>query len=116
MSRAHVSFFVLSLLLLAELLACAQPPRVESPPAPTKPQLGELSAAASQTDKGPSQHNYTELYERLLFDRKDDRITVFEIGVAEGGSLAMWQSYFPNARIFAIDILDKSQFNNARVT
>ena len=47
---------------------------------------------------------------------KDDPIKIFEIGVAEGGSLAMWQTYFPKARIFAIDILDKSTFNNARVT
>ena len=100
--------------LLGTLAACAAPP----PPAPPPPrlQLGVLSAAATATDKGPSQHNYTELYERLLFQWKDDPIKIFEIGIAEGGSLAMWQSYFPNARIFAADILDKSQFNNARVT
>src|SRR5687767_1650228 len=87
-----------------------------APPVPPAPQLGALSAAATATDKGPSQHNYTELYERLLFQWKDDPIKIFEIGIAEGGSLAMWQSYFPKARIFAADILDKSQFNNARVT
>lgn len=92
------------------------PPQNATPPGPAAPQLGVLSAAAAATDKGPSQHNYTELYERLLFQWKDDPIKIFEIGVAEGGSLAMWQSYFPNARIFAVDILDKSQFNNARVT
>jgi demethylmacrocin O-methyltransferase len=28
----------------------------------------------------------------------------------------MWQTYFPKARIFAVDILDTSHFNNARVT
>jgi hypothetical protein len=86
------------------------------PPVAAAPLLGVLSAAASATDKGPSQHNYTELYERLLFQWKDDPIKIFEIGVAEGGSLAMWQSYFPKARIFAVDILDKSQYDNARVT
>lgn len=96
----------------------AGPPAVpdRTPPAPAVPQLGGLSAAARATDKGPGQHNYTELYERLLFQRKHDPITIFEIGIAEGGSLAMWQDYFPNARIFAIDIADKSRFNNARVT
>ena len=88
----------------------------QSPDLPPPPQLGVLSAAASSTDKGPGQHNYTELYERLLFQWKDDPIKIFEIGIAEGGSLAMWQSYFPKARIFAVDILDKSQFNNTRVT
>lgn len=105
--------------VVGTLAACAAPPPPPSapPPAPlSRPQVGVLSAAASSTDKGPSQHNYTELYERLLFDRKDDPIKIFEIGIAEGGSLAMWQRYFPNARIFAVDILDKSQFNNARVT
>lgn len=101
------------------LAACAAPPRDVLPPPPAPPprlQLGVLSAASTATDKGPSQHNYTELYERLLFQWKDDPIKIFEIGVAEGGSLAMWQSYFPKARIFAVDILDKSQFSNARVT
>ena len=87
-----------------------------TPAAPPKPRLGVLAAAAKSTDKGPSQHNYTELYERLFFQWQDDPITIFEIGIAEGGSLQMWQDYFPNARIFAVDILDKSAFNNARVT
>src|SRR5687768_9869028 len=105
-----------SLLLVGTLAACAAPSPPASPPPEPPLQLGVLSAAATGTDKGPSQHNYTELYERLLFQWKDDPITIFEIGIAEGGSLAMWQSYFPKARIFAADILDKSQFNNARVT
>jgi hypothetical protein len=114
----HRHRVVLSLLLAGTLAACAAPPPpAPQPPAPPPPrQFGVLSAAAAATDKGPSQHNYTELYERLLFQWKDDPIKIFEIGIAEGGSLAMWQSYFPKARIFAADILDKSQFNNARVT
>jgi hypothetical protein len=108
-------------IVLGVCTACtvALPPSPSQNPTPAAapvPQLGALSAAAAKTDKGPSQHNYTELYERLLFQWKDDPIKIFEIGVAEGGSLAMWQSYFPNARIFGVDILDKSQFNNARVT
>jgi demethylmacrocin O-methyltransferase len=94
----------------------APPPPVPPPEVPAVPQLGVLSAAAGSTDKGPSQHNYTELYERLLFQWKNDPIKIFEIGIAEGGSLAMWQTYFPNARIFAVDILEKSTFDNARVT
>lgn len=106
--------------MVAALTGCvpAGPPAVpaRTPPAPAVPPLGGLSAAARSTDKGPGQHNYTELYERLLFQWKNDPITIFEIGIAEGGSLAMWQDYFPNARIFAIDIADKSRFDNARVT
>ena len=104
------------------MAACASPnpaplsAPVVTPPAPQPVQLGLLSAAARGTDKGPSQHNYTELYERLFLQWKDEPIKIFEIGVAEGGSLAMWQAYFPKARIYAIDIFDKSAFNNGRVT
>ena len=49
--------------------------------------MGLLSAAATSTDKGPGGHNYTELYERLFFPWKDEPITIFEIGIAGGGSL-----------------------------
>ena len=101
--------------------ACAAPepapaPINATPAAAVAPRLGLLSAAARSTDKGPGQHNYTELYERLLFERKDDPLKIFEIGIADGGSLAMWQEYFPKARIFAVDIFEKRRFDNARVT
>jgi hypothetical protein len=115
--RGH--YLLVSVGLAGALTACATPPAPVPLPAPQPdpaPRFGLLSAAATTTDKGPSQHNYTELYERLLVDRKDDPIKIFEIGIAEGGSLAMWQTYFPKARIFAVDILDKSTFNNTRVT
>lgn len=77
--------------------------------------MGLLSAAATATDKGPGGHNYTELYERLFFPWKDEPIKIFEIGIAGGGSLKMWQTYFPKARIFAVDILPKTEFDNDRV-
>ena len=111
----------LSTLVLIALAAaaCAGPaaPRPAHPPAPAPaaPVLGQLAAAARATDKGPSQHNYTELYERLFLQWQHEPITIFEIGIAQGGSLAMWQEYFPSARIFAIDIEPKPQFANARV-
>ena len=104
-------------LVAAGMLACADPPPTPAPPpaAPPPPQVGVLAAAARDTDKGPSQHNYTELYERLFFPWKDEPIKIFEIGIASGGSLKMWQAYFPQARIFAVDILAKPEFDNARV-
>lgn len=114
-----IPFTIVLSLFTACTVAPPSPPQNTTPPGPAvppAPQLGVLSAAATATDKGPSQHNYTELYERLLFQWKDDPIKILEIGVAKGGSLTMWQSYFPKARIFAIDIFDKSEFNNARVT
>src|SRR5687768_14718202 len=111
-------------LMLAVLVvtahACAEAPPaapVPQPPPvkPASPAIGVLSAAATSTDKGPGGHNYTELYERLFFPWKDEPITIFEIGIADGGSLAMWHTYFPKARIFAVDILPKAQFDNERV-
>ena len=100
--------------------ACApaplpSPPVEAPPPKPAPPAIGLLSAAAVGTDKGPCCHNYTEIYERLFFPWRDEPIKIFEIGVAEGGSLKMWQAYFPQARIFAVDIEPKTQFDNARV-
>lgn len=83
--------------------------------APQPTQLGELAKAATKTDKGPSGHNYVEVYERFIFQWKNDPIKIFEIGIAEGGSLVMWQEYFPKASIFGVDIVDKSAFANARV-
>jgi hypothetical protein len=114
------SAFVITLTLVALLAACTSPqPAPETPPAPPPPQpalqLGVLSSAARDTDKGPGQHNYTELYERLFLQWKNEPITIFEIGIANGGSLKMWQEYFPQARIFAVDIEPKTQFDNSRV-
>ena len=107
-------------LLIGIASACAGAP--PAPPAPqplpvtpAPPAIGLLSAAATATDKGPGGHNYTELYERLFFPWKDEPIKIFEIGVASGGSLKMWQVYFPQARIFAVDILPKSELDTSRV-
>jgi hypothetical protein len=112
----NLSTLVLIALAAAACARPAAPPPAEPPaPAPSAPVLGQLATAARATDKGPSQHNYTELYERLFLQWQPEPITIFEIGIAQGGSLAMWQEYFPSARIFAIDIEPKTQFDNARV-
>ena len=65
--------------------------------------------------QGPCCRNYTEIYERLFFPWKEEPIKIFEIGVAEGGSLKMWHAYFPQARIFGVDFDPKTQFDNERV-
>src|SRR5687767_481481 len=116
MIRAALMLAVL--VVTAQACAEAPPPAPVPQPPPVKPAspaIGVLSAAAVATDKGPGGHNYTELYERLFFPWKDEPITIFEIGIAGGGSLAMWQAYFSQARIFAVDILPKSEFDTARV-
>ena len=109
-----------ALIVLALSVSCSRPPESPAPTAspaaaPPAPVIGQLDALARETDKGPSQHHYTELYERLFLEWQDEPIIIFEIGIAKGGSLKMWQDYFRHARIFAVDIEPKTQFDNARV-
>jgi len=55
------------------------------------------------TDKGTS-HSYIEIYD-LLFERyQNQAINFCEIGVMTGGSLKLWNEYFPYATIYGLDI------------
>jgi hypothetical protein len=83
--------------------------------APEPLKLGELAKLATKTDKGPHGHNYVEVYERFIVQWRYEPIKIFEIGIEKGGSLLMWQGYFPNATIFGLDIDDLSQYANERV-
>jgi hypothetical protein len=56
------------------------------------------------TDKASTGHNYAHTYESLFWQRRDDQITLLEIGVWEGASLAMWRAYFPHALIVGLDV------------
>lgn len=62
------------------------------------------------TDKGPqpagklSGKGYTVHYHQLLQHRRDQPLTVLEIGVKTGASLRMWAAYLPQARIIGLDI------------
>ena len=57
-------------------------------------------------DKSSEKHGFTAVYERLLGSRRDEELSLLEIGVFEGASLGMWREYLPSARIFAIDFRD----------
>ena len=70
--------------------------------------------ARDKTDKGPNGHNFTDVYDRFLGAWRHDPIRIFEIGVASGGSLRLWNEYYEKASIFAIDIVDSKQYENAR--
>jgi hypothetical protein len=86
------------------------------PPAPSHAAFGDLSRLAKgKTDKGTPGHGYTETYERFFRVWKDEPIRIFEIGIEAGGSLLVWQEYFPRASIYAIDIRDPSRFEKGRV-
>jgi hypothetical protein len=57
-------------------------------------------------DKGTA-HSYIPEYEKLLFPYKNKAINMLEIGVAYGESLELWYEYFPQGKIYGVDIHDK---------
>ena len=68
------------------------------------------------TDKGRSGHYYTSKYELFLEPFRNEKLKIFEIGVDKGYSVKMWKEYFPQAEIYAIDILDKTEYQEERIT
>ena len=48
--------------------------------------------------------NYGDIYDKHFASFRDQPINILEIGVLRGGSMRMWEKYFPNANIFGIDI------------
>jgi hypothetical protein len=60
-----------------------------------------------KTDKNTT-HSYLDLYQELLFSKKNTAKNILEIGIGypgdNGGSIKMWNDYFINANIYALDI------------
>lgn len=74
------------------------------------------------TDKF-GRHSYTSVYSSYFKTIRKKRLSILEIGVGGydnpnrgGASLKMWKRYFPNSKITAIDIHDKSQIQEKRIT
>ena len=75
--------------------------------------LSEL-AEKHHTDKGMSEHGYTEIYHDYFKAVREDVFCLLEIGVGGysdplrgGESLRMWAEYFPSANIHGVDIYNK---------
>ena len=51
---------------------------------------------------------YTQHYEQLLSEVRTDFTKVLEIGVETGRSHRLWLEYFPNAKIYGIDLFNGS--------
>lgn len=49
-------------------------------------------------------HTFTRFYEPYFSPLREKPLTILEIGICEGASLRMLQSYFPRAEIHAIDV------------
>lgn len=61
------------------------------------------------TDK-ESVHHYLDTYDRLFAPFQCEPIKFVEVGVADGGSLKLWDDYFLGAEIFGIDIKAPDKF------
>jgi len=78
-------------------------------------------ATIHKTDKS-RYHFYTPHYQRHFSPYKYKKINLLEIGVggyedplAGGESLRMWKSFFPFAKIFSLDIFDKTFLQEKRI-
>lgn len=49
-------------------------------------------------------HSYIPIYDKLFLNFKEKSCNLLEIGVQNGGSIALFRKYFMNATIHAIDI------------
>jgi hypothetical protein len=54
-------------------------------------------------------HNFTDIYEKIFKNLKNNEINFLEIGVANGHSIASWYKYFSNASINGMDIKKKDK-------
>jgi len=75
--------------------------------------LGELSVRFG-SDKWAHFHWYTQHYERHFAPLRNDPVRVLEIGVGGydnpeigGGSLRMWQLFFPRGLVYGLDLFEK---------
>jgi hypothetical protein len=64
------------------------------------------------TDKY-SKHHYTETYYKLFKKRAVKRL--FEVGVAGGHSLRLWEEFFPEALIFGFDRFPRCMIEEGRI-
>ena len=58
-----------------------------------------------RSDKNTT-HSYLSLYQDLLNDKKESARTVLEVGIYNGGSIKLWDDFFTNATVYALDIMD----------
>ena len=56
------------------------------------------------TDKNTI-HSYLPLYDELLCRKKFTCRNMLEVGICFGGSVELWDKYFPNGMVYALDTL-----------
>lgn len=67
-------------------------------------------------------HWYAQHYEAHFHSIRHKKVSLLEIGIggygnpqSGGNSLRMWRTYFPNGRIYGIDLYDKSRCDSRRI-
>lgn len=68
------------------------------------------------TDKHHGEFPHSDMYDVLFSSLRDKPITLLEIGVNKGGSIAVWEAYFPNATLLATDVNPKCLIRNTERT
>ena len=72
-------------------------------------------AIKHETDKSSLGHNYVKYYSIFFEALKENPIKLLEIGIDKGGSLRMWQEYFPNSVIHGIDIINCTKYESNQI-
>jgi hypothetical protein len=91
--------------------------------------MPDLDALARRygSDKTPSiKHHYTEPYQRLLAERRQEVRVLVEIGIGypevmfpgyiPGASLRMWRDFLPRAQIYGLDLKPELLFSETRIS
>jgi len=68
-----------------------------------------------QTDKCNDRHGYVAVYDLLFAPARFQDVRLLEIGILDGQSLRLWEAYFPNSKIFGLDIANKSEHDSDRI-
>jgi hypothetical protein len=66
------------------------------------------------TDKEHSHRYCTGFYDKEFLKYKEKQIIITEIGIAKGGSLALWHEYFDGAFILGIDNREQGAKENTK--
>lgn len=62
-----------------------------------------LCEIAKQFGTDKHDHGYTKIYHEIMKDKKDENISILELGIYHGSSIKMWHSYFKNGLICGTD-------------
>ena len=76
---------------------------------------GKTRSTGFDRQEGGKGTYYHRFYPYFVEHLRTIPFNMLEIGLAEGGSLALWKKYFPLANIYGADIVQKEAFGGPRV-